>query len=288
VCRGPSQAFNIEQTNFTIDSVKDTITTVDAMKAASKTLKTEFKKVNIDKIDDLQDELADMMEDMNEVQDVLGRSYDVGEDVDEADLDAELDALGDELEVDDECVPRRLVGSTSLMTRPQAHCRHGRYDPRLLATGRTDASRTAHQCARCSSRTERGGRRVRAPGRAGRVECVLRKKMLLDSWKQGVALEVGVSVAFGSRQIRVRFPPENEGRSAFGCREADSGRLPRRIDGTRGKESKRGGAEGDQEVTEESSKKLVAMAAISGPVGNLGGEEHGAREPRGRTRRAKP
>mmetsp|Transcript_11570 Transcript_11570/g.36774 ORF Transcript_11570/g.36774 Transcript_11570/m.36774 type:complete len:181 (-) Transcript_11570:40-582(-) len=96
------QAFNIEQTNFTIDSVKDTITTVDAMKAASKTLKTEFKKVNIDKIDDLQDELADMMEDMNEVQDVLGRSYDVGEDVDEADLDAELDALGDELEVDDE------------------------------------------------------------------------------------------------------------------------------------------------------------------------------------------
>mmetsp|Transcript_2262 Transcript_2262/g.5805 ORF Transcript_2262/g.5805 Transcript_2262/m.5805 type:complete len:179 (-) Transcript_2262:120-656(-) len=96
------QAFNIEQTNFTIDSVKDTITTVDAMKAASKTLKTEFKKVNIDKIDDLQDDLADMMEDMNEVQDVLGRSYDVGEDVDEADLDAELDALGDELEADDE------------------------------------------------------------------------------------------------------------------------------------------------------------------------------------------
>jgi len=99
------QAFNIEQTNFTIDSVKDTITTVDAMKAASKTLKTEFKKVNIDKIDDLQDDLADMMEDMNEVQDVLGRSYDVGEDIDEADLDAELEALGDdldaELELDD-------------------------------------------------------------------------------------------------------------------------------------------------------------------------------------------
>lgn len=98
------QAFNIEQTNFAIDSVKDTITTVDAMKAASKTLKTEFKKVNIDKIDDLQDDLADMMEDMNEVQDVLGRSYDVGEDVDEADLDAELDALGDELELGDEYV----------------------------------------------------------------------------------------------------------------------------------------------------------------------------------------
>ena len=34
----------MEQTNFAIDSVKDTLTTVDAMKAASKTLKTEFKK----------------------------------------------------------------------------------------------------------------------------------------------------------------------------------------------------------------------------------------------------
>lgn len=96
------QAFNIEQTNFAIDSVKDTITTVDAMKAASKTLKTEFKKVNIDNIEDLQDDLADMMEDMNEVQDALGRSYDVGEDIDEADLDAELACLDDELGLDDE------------------------------------------------------------------------------------------------------------------------------------------------------------------------------------------
>merc|ERR1719420_1679384 len=32
------QAFNVEQTNFAIESVKDTLTTVDAMKAASKTL----------------------------------------------------------------------------------------------------------------------------------------------------------------------------------------------------------------------------------------------------------
>ena len=78
------QAFNVEQTSFAIDSVKDTLTTVDAMKAASKTLKTEFKKVDIDQIEDVQDDLADMMEDMNEVQDALGRSYGIGDDVDEA------------------------------------------------------------------------------------------------------------------------------------------------------------------------------------------------------------
>ena len=95
------QAFNVEQTSFAIDSVKDTLTTVDAMKAASKTLKTEFKKVDIDQIEDVQDDLADMMEDMNEVQDALGRSYGIGDDVDEADLDAELACLDDELGMDE-------------------------------------------------------------------------------------------------------------------------------------------------------------------------------------------
>ena len=96
-----AQAFNIEQTNFTIDSVKDTLTTVDAMKTASKTMKSEIKKVNIDHIDDIQDDLAEMMEEMNEVQETLGRSYGVGEDVDEADLDAELACLDDELGMDE-------------------------------------------------------------------------------------------------------------------------------------------------------------------------------------------
>jgi len=56
------QAFNVEQTSFAIDSVKDTLTTVEAMKGASKTLKSEVKKVNIDNIEDLQDDLAEMME----------------------------------------------------------------------------------------------------------------------------------------------------------------------------------------------------------------------------------
>ncbi|KAJ1458560.1 Snf7 family [Pelagophyceae sp. CCMP2097] len=95
------QAFNIEQTNFAIDSVKDTITTVDAMRQASKVLKKEIKKVNVDGIEDLQDDLADMMEDMHEVQDALGRSYGLGDEIDEADLDAELACLGDELGLDD-------------------------------------------------------------------------------------------------------------------------------------------------------------------------------------------
>eukprot|EP00904_Undaria_pinnatifida_P004136 jgi/Undpi1/13723/HiC_scaffold_9.g03376.m1 len=92
------QQFNIEQTSFAIDSIKDTATTVAAMKDASKTLKAEVKKIDINKVEDLTDDMADMMEDMNEINDIMGRSYNVGEELDEDDLDAELACLDDELD----------------------------------------------------------------------------------------------------------------------------------------------------------------------------------------------
>jgi charged multivesicular body protein 5 len=49
---------------FTMESMKETVTTVQAMKVASKELKSGFKKnkeLNIDYIDNLQDDMADMM-----------------------------------------------------------------------------------------------------------------------------------------------------------------------------------------------------------------------------------
>merc|ERR1719400_2940839 len=57
-----------------------------------KEMKKEYKNVNIDQIEDMQDELSDMMEDANEIQESLGRSYGMP-DVDEDELEAELDAL---------------------------------------------------------------------------------------------------------------------------------------------------------------------------------------------------
>ena len=52
--------------------------------------------MDIDQIERLQDEMADLMDVGNEIQESLSRAYDVPEDVDEADLDAELEALGEE------------------------------------------------------------------------------------------------------------------------------------------------------------------------------------------------
>ncbi len=46
-----NQAFNMEQTNYATQSLKDTKTTVNAMKQGVKEMKREFKNVNIDKIE---------------------------------------------------------------------------------------------------------------------------------------------------------------------------------------------------------------------------------------------
>ena len=38
-------------------------------------MKKEFKNINIDQVEDLQDELGDMMEEANEIQEAMGRQY---------------------------------------------------------------------------------------------------------------------------------------------------------------------------------------------------------------------
>jgi charged multivesicular body protein 5 len=49
----------------------------------------------------MQDDLADMLEDANEVQETLGRAYGVP-DLDESELDAELEALGEDFALDED------------------------------------------------------------------------------------------------------------------------------------------------------------------------------------------
>ena len=46
-----NQSFNMEQTNFSTQQLKDTKTTVDAMKLGVKEMKREYKKVDIGKIE---------------------------------------------------------------------------------------------------------------------------------------------------------------------------------------------------------------------------------------------
>lgn len=92
------QAFNVDQANFAIQGMKDNQVTVAAMKAGLKTMQKEYKKLDIGKIEDLQDEMEDMLDLNNEVQEAMSRQYETP-DIDEADLEAELALLGDELEI---------------------------------------------------------------------------------------------------------------------------------------------------------------------------------------------
>lgn len=52
-----NQQFNIDQTSFALNTVKDTQQTIAAMSAAAKTLKKEQKKININDIENMQDEM---------------------------------------------------------------------------------------------------------------------------------------------------------------------------------------------------------------------------------------
>lgn len=95
-----NQSFNLEQSNYAIQTLKDTKTTVDAMKVGVKSFKKEYKNINVDNIEDLQDELEDLTEQANEIQEVMGRSYGMPE-IDDDELEAEFDALGDMVLDDD-------------------------------------------------------------------------------------------------------------------------------------------------------------------------------------------
>lgn len=45
------QSFNMEQTNFATESIKDSVTVVQAMKLASKDMKTTMRKLDLDRIE---------------------------------------------------------------------------------------------------------------------------------------------------------------------------------------------------------------------------------------------
>lgn len=96
------QQFNIDQVAFGIDSAKATVSTVQAMKAANVELKSTLRKdLNINDIDELADDMAELMDEFSEINEAMGRNFATPDDIDEADLEAELEMLGDEFEDSD-------------------------------------------------------------------------------------------------------------------------------------------------------------------------------------------
>ncbi|KAG9444410.1 hypothetical protein H6P81_015750 [Aristolochia fimbriata] len=88
-----NQTFNLDQVAFAAEGIKDAQQTMSALKSANKDLKGMMKTVKIQDIDNMQDEMMDLMDVSNEIQESLGRSYNIPDDIDEEDLMGELDAL---------------------------------------------------------------------------------------------------------------------------------------------------------------------------------------------------
>ncbi|CAD6887787.1 unnamed protein product [Tilletia controversa] len=109
------QAFNMEQATLTTDNLRNTMATVDAMQTANKEMRRTYGKIDLAKIERVQDEMEDLIEQANEVQETLGRTYGVPEEIDEADLQAELDALEDDFAEEESAMPSYLQeGPSSL------------------------------------------------------------------------------------------------------------------------------------------------------------------------------
>ncbi|RHY64472.1 hypothetical protein DYB30_000514 [Aphanomyces astaci] len=117
-----AQSFNIEQVSasFAIETAKDSLDTVSAMKSAATQLKAETKKFNFAELENVQDDMADMMDDMNEIQEILGRSYGVGQDIDESELEAELEGLEDEWAMEEAVAPQHAAPSYLATDLPAA------------------------------------------------------------------------------------------------------------------------------------------------------------------------
>eukprot|EP01084_Bolivina_argentea_P025399 47223_1 len=115
------QQMNIDSAKFAQESIKDNADMVVAMKGAAVQLKQQFKEINIDEVEDLQDEMQDLMEDANEINDILGEAWGM-DDFDEDDLMDELDGLDDELDdldMNEDEVPSYMVSANAAANKNQ-------------------------------------------------------------------------------------------------------------------------------------------------------------------------
>lgn len=106
------QSFNMEQSMMATENMRNTMTTVDAIQQANREMSRTYGKIDIDRIERVQDQMEDLLDQSAALQDTLSRSYNVPDDIDEAELEAELEAL-DEPELD-EGIPSYLQGSATL------------------------------------------------------------------------------------------------------------------------------------------------------------------------------
>ncbi|PIN26623.1 hypothetical protein CDL12_00603 [Handroanthus impetiginosus] len=137
-----NQTFNLDQVAFAAEEIRNAQQTVSALKSANKELKGMMKNVKIQDVNNLQDEMMDLVDVTNEVQESLGRSYNIPDDVDEDDLLGELDELEADmgLETEGDGVPAYLQSDKepNLPPAPASHAPNPPYRENVKAEDELD------------------------------------------------------------------------------------------------------------------------------------------------------
>ena len=93
-----NQDWSMTQSKMMSDTLTNTMVSVNALKQSNAALKAQYGKIDIDKLEDMQDEMVDLIEKGEELQNALNMNSNSLEidDIDDAELDAELDALAED------------------------------------------------------------------------------------------------------------------------------------------------------------------------------------------------
>ncbi|CCK72578.1 Vps60p KNAG_0K02150 [Huiozyma naganishii CBS 8797] len=112
-----AQEWNMQQAQMTSETLQNTAVTVTAMQRSNAALKQQYGKIDLDKLEDLQDEMQELVARGDELQSALamGNPAEI-DDLDEDELDAELAALEQDADAFDEpetagTVPSFLSGA---------------------------------------------------------------------------------------------------------------------------------------------------------------------------------
>ncbi|XP_049852371.1 charged multivesicular body protein 5-like [Schistocerca gregaria] len=86
-----NQQFSLEKTSFAIESMKESLNQVEALKTAKGRIETYLKQADLNTIEALQDDLNDLLTETDDIQHILGNES--IEYIDEDDLQLELDSI---------------------------------------------------------------------------------------------------------------------------------------------------------------------------------------------------
>jgi len=92
----------IELQREALEGANTNTAVLTTMKSAAESLKSAHKNMDVDQVHDMMDDIAEQQDVAKEISDAISNPVAFGQEFDEDDLEAELDALGDELELEEQ------------------------------------------------------------------------------------------------------------------------------------------------------------------------------------------